>query len=947
MKNIFFGIGLLGACMLFLFFPGGANAPTAARQLNSSQSYASSAGLLQKIRQGDPCVELFNRILIRASWRHDWTPPLDECKYQIVGDEAFVEISLSIDPNDGPVSVVRSCNDDTVPPCTETSLHGYPAVTAISNGTGSISWTIPRGGFQYGFSIFVGKGYDPMVLAEEILSAAEIELPSSDQILQEPPTGPVQSNSDCAGVTPEDLRAGGVAVLACRLHCDPNSMSDDELQACINQYSGQSDSVPPAIPIDPGDEPPVIPIDPSDEPPVIPVDPGSEPPLVPDNPDTYIPPVDSPPGTNPFSVAWDSLPAGLIRNPLIPIVGGLTGTALAWLYSQMGRRPIPGSLQPKDVPPIDNANAQGLYWSERPWDIAGPGYVSKEEYERTKGFVERGYKWTNGGWQTPEGIQHFDQLEQNNRAAVAHEDATWRTEWERKRQEGLAKRDAELKRILIDKKKEDLIDLERESDWNQRDSLQDDRLREVFTCRKDDGSISWKAMGVRVTTSILTLGKSELLYMPMDGLFRSSDRMISGQSATEAILKTGAEMGVEYVTGREIAKAGVWAVKTTCSKVLNVVGKNIAGSAEGIARELPEHLVGKKLAVQELMTLRDGLLKGTISQTEYEKAIARLYQNGGVKDLSALERMGHLSAEEAKTINQGLRTQINEVLDSGTKQTIQEVQESTGVKIKEVMLGDSGSSARQVRITSANTDADRALIVLFEKSDAEKYASQFHNGNIAKAEQELTTIFKNKQEVITDKLFQAKEFTLGNKDANLQVFDGFGKPGPENSYPAGHVQTSQATSGETTVFRVDPQGKVTSYNTSGQAMVDQHALMTHAGSATPLEAAPRISPADARKLAQQQIIAVSKPDLDAEKAAKAVLRAAKAASLDRPEAPLLETAEDYLLRITKAAATKQIDPALLKTAKDWRLAAQQMYQQNGEQAQNQFIKAVRKAILKQ
>jgi hypothetical protein len=51
--------------------------------------------------------------------------------------------------------------------------------------------------------------------------------------------------------------------------------------------------------------------------------------------------------------------------------------------------------------------------------------------------------------------------------------------------------------------------------------------------------------------------------------------------------------------------------------------------------------------------------------------------------------------------------------------------------------------------------------------------------------------------------------------------------------------------------------------------------------------------------------------------------------------------------MAKATGTKQIDPALLETAKAWRLTPQQMYQQNGEQAQNQFIEAVRKAILKQ
>ncbi len=106
-------------------------------------------------------------------------------------------------------------------------------------------------------------------LAEALWSAAEGRLLGSEV----PPAGPEQSNSDCAGFTPDDLRSGGLTSLKCRLHCDPNIMSDDELWTCINQFSGQpvstgDNSQDPGEMISPEDQPsgdvPMIPDDQTD-----------------------------------------------------------------------------------------------------------------------------------------------------------------------------------------------------------------------------------------------------------------------------------------------------------------------------------------------------------------------------------------------------------------------------------------------------------------------------------------------------------------------------------------------------------------------------------------------------------------------------------------------------------------------------------------------------------
>jgi hypothetical protein len=140
----------------------------------------------------------------------------------------------------------------------------------------------------------------------------------------------------------------------------------------------------------------------------------------------------------------------------IPVAGAVAGAALSAILSGLSSAGVSSAavtnvgaslasgVDNPIVEPIE-ANVQGLYWSERPWDQAGPGYVSKDEYEQTKNMLEQGYKWTNGGWQTPDQIKESNQLQDNNKAAVALEDAEWRAKMEAERQ-ALEQNEAELKK---------------------------------------------------------------------------------------------------------------------------------------------------------------------------------------------------------------------------------------------------------------------------------------------------------------------------------------------------------------------------------------------------------------------------------------------------------------------------------------------------------------------
>jgi hypothetical protein len=238
-------------------------------------------------------------------------------------------------------------------------------------------------------------------------------------------------------------------------------------------------------------------------------------------------------------------------------------------------------------------------------------------------------------------------------------------------------------------------------------------------------------------------------------------------------------------------------------------------------------------------------------------------------------------------------------------------------------VGDSGSSARPGRARSIKTDADRTSLVSFDEKDLQRYADQYHGGDTSKAYDTLSKRFADAQDQFVDDSLRQRG--LSAHDVDYKTYDRFGNPGPSDSYPDGFVRTNQATQGKTTVYKPKLDGEISSYQTSGQAMTDQDALLKQSmdGGKAPVESAPKITSQDAQKLIDQQLKAVSNPNVTPEKAAKALLRVDKGASL---------------------SGLDRIDPKLMETAKLWREFPQQMYERMGADGQRRFIESVQEAM---
>lgn len=163
-------------------------------------------------------------------------------------------------------------------------------------------------------------------------------------------------------------------------------------------------------------------------------DPDSEDPYTGDDSTTPFYGNDSNAGTND-----NHLPVLVVAGSIgVPVIGAITGTILSMLLAGVGTKtPVPTKK-----PHFGAQNEEGLVWSPRPWDEAGPGFVPKEEYLRTKDFLDKGYKWTSQGWKTPDEIDEYARWQEQDKAAVSREDAEWREEWEQERHELTQKREA-------------------------------------------------------------------------------------------------------------------------------------------------------------------------------------------------------------------------------------------------------------------------------------------------------------------------------------------------------------------------------------------------------------------------------------------------------------------------------------------------------------------------
>jgi len=287
-----------------------------------------------------------------------------------------------------------------------------------------------------------------------------------------------------------------------------------------------------------------------------------------------------------------------------------------------------------------------------------------------------------------------------------------------------------------------------------------------------------------------------------------------------------------------------------------------AAEAGGKAARVVEEIADPKLA-KKADDMRKALASGDTD------VVLKLYEKHGMKDLAELEKLGHISKEEAIRLNAALSKTVDRAVDRGTRETLDLWEKGNpGVRLKEVLVADSGSSAVKGKTRSVLTDFDRTTVPVFDADDVRQYAA---NRGItpAQAHQELTNQFKSIHEKAVG---DALPGGLNAKDVDYKSYGGFGaKAGQSDAYPSGFATTRQATQGTTTVY---PPGGGRPHPASREACVDQWDMeIAKHGGPGPAEIGPRIAPQEFPGIAHEQVKAIVEKG-DPKSVAKAVDRLA-------------------------------------------------------------------------
>ncbi len=635
---------------------------------------------------------------------------------------------------------------------------------------------------------------------------------------------------------------------------------------------------------------------------------------------------------------------------------------------------LPGEIPQAHVgPKSGDKNEQGQVWSP----VAGGGWVKPEIYENDVSMIGQGKVYTDQwGWVDEKEAKEKQANYQKFQAANQVSDQKRREELQKMSQDirdtKQKIKDAEAKHEKVEALRDKLDKLEEQQKqdaldarWNSKATMTNTAqlaAREIVTGSDAEGGTSYKAMALRMLMGSVTVGYSEVAYNTADASYQVYDHLKSGDSIMGAVAKTTMSMATSEVIGR--AQAGVfsWGAKKATTAVRTAFGQAAEVGTEGLSKSLAK----KKTSVEKVLAIKDDAARA--------EAIKKLYRGGGMEELSQLERKGHLGANDVKKMNQVISQEVNAAVDTGVKKTMTEFEKNTGVKIKEVMVGDSGSSASR-KVRSVNTDADFASLPKFDEASLKTYADKNFGGDIVKANEKLSKKFSKAQDAFVDESLRTKG--LSSYDVGYQTYDRFGATaGPGDAYTAGFVRTRQATQGKTTVFTPGEGGEIKSYKTSGQAMTDQDLLIrkdlvekelqrlnTKTEGLSPRESAymdarkkdlekelkkisgedsPKIEKGEAKDIMKQQEKALGKGSVTAEKASKALERADKALALEEASKNL-----EVLKSGGKASdigKNSRIDPALVEKARLIRQNPQQVKQILGSQSEEEFVKQIDAAV---
>ena len=291
--------------------------------------------------------------------------------------------------------------------------------------------------------------------------------------------------------------------------------------------------------------------------------------------------------------------------------------------------------------------------------------------------------------------------------------------------------------------------------------------------------------------------------------------------------------------------------------------------------------------------------------------VRSLYRGDGLERLGRLEAAGGLDNKTAAAVLSIHDEITGGAIRVGTETSIDDMMRLHGVRPQQVIVGNSGS----VGVTrSVMTDADRTVVTVFGDADLDLWRART-GGTRGQAAQDLQDTYRdlhrrNAELALNDptdpavRLARESNMSLGEAAAHLDTigaddataaarrltggemdmasYSGFGSlTGPADSYPAGFTRARMSIQGNADVYRVSSNGSVSSYRTSGQAIIDQHELerVRHTGAVTTVDVGDGIRVADPTRipdaelgpLLNQQVMAIEHYD-DVKSVAKAVDR---------------------------------------------------------------------------
>jgi hypothetical protein len=291
--------------------------------------------------------------------------------------------------------------------------------------------------------------------------------------------------------------------------------------------------------------------------------------------------------------------------------------------------------------------------------------------------------------------------------------------------------------------------------------------------------------------------------------------------------------------------------------------------------------------------------------------ISKVYGNGGMKHLSQLQQKGHISADTARRANELLTRKVDSVIRQGTDDALRRTQQQTGVRVKELIVGDSGSGAKKA-VGRIMTDADRTLIPRFEEADLRRYMKLNKLTRSQAYDSLCKQLQKNHISSVGNSLGKSG---LSADDVGFSSYDRIGSAsGQADSYGSRFTNVRQAGSGTAQVYTPDGKGGFRVHSTSGQAAVDQNLLNKQTYGTGTIPADPvKLLPRDVPSIIKQQAGSVMKNPGDPLAAAKAIGRADKVSQIIKNNGILSKSMRDMNGKLVRMANDIYANPGSINT----------------------------------